>query len=116
MTISFTKAALAVMIGLGSISAMPATASASNIDFYFGFGGPGVHFHDGHRRHDRWDRREYRGCSADHAERKARNRFGLRRAQVVRQSPHRVVVEGRRHHHFERVVFANRRGCPVIRY
>jgi hypothetical protein len=48
------------------------------------------------------------------AEEKA-SRMGLRRAQVVDVSPRRVVVAGFDRRGRDRIVFANVRGCPVIR-
>jgi hypothetical protein len=127
MSISFTKAALAAVIGFGTISAAPATASASglNVDFYFGFGAPmprmyhrhefrEPHWRD-HRRGDRrWDERR-RGCSERRAIRKAR-RAGLRKARVIRHDHRKLVVKGRVRGHREHIVFANMRGCPIIRY
>ncbi len=124
MTISLKKAAIAIAIGLGTLGSVPATASATSVDFYFGTGGSGIHIHDGYRDRGRWghDRRHWgrdrwnRGCSARRAVRIARHDFGLRRAHVAREGHRRIVVEGRRHHRWQRIVFANVRGCPVIRY
>jgi hypothetical protein len=119
MSISLTKAALAAMIGFGTISAAPATASASglDVDFYFGIGpGPGHHYDYRERRRDdhRWHERR-RGCSERKAVRKAR-RIGLRGARIVRHDRRKLVIKGRVRGHREYIAFANMRGCPVIRY
>lgn len=119
MTISLKKTAIAALVSLGAIGSIPAAASAASVDFYFGTGGAGMRMHDGyrdHRHHDRRDRWESRrGCSSRTAVRKARH-FGLRHARVAYESRHKVVVEGRHHHRYDRIVFANVDGCPVIRY
>ena len=118
MTNIFAKAAIAAVLSLGTLAAIPAAASANDFGVYFGVGGPGYH----HRHHN--DRRDYRvfhgerhagRCSDGRAIWKA-ERTGLHRAYVTRRGPGRVVVEGRRHHRFDRMVFANSRGCPIIRY
>ncbi len=116
MTISIKKAAIAAALSIATLGSIPATASATSIDFFFGTGGSGIHVHDGGRRHGgRWERD--RGfCSERRAVRKARHRFGLRHAHVVRANHRKVVVKGRYHGRRERIVFANVRGCPVIRY
>lgn len=62
-----------------------------------------------------WDRgRPHRGCSPRMAENIARD-YGLRRAQVTNITPRRVVVEGRKRGGWDRMVFANVRGCPLLR-
>ncbi|MDS7597592.1 hypothetical protein [Agrobacterium tumefaciens] len=109
---TFTKAGLAALIAFGGISATASVASA----------GPDVQFsiqvrdgYHGDARHG-WGRPDgpRRGCAPWLAEEKA-NRMGLRRARVVDMSPRRVVVAGFDRHGRDRVVFANERGCPVIR-
>ncbi|MDO9414698.1 hypothetical protein [Pararhizobium sp.] len=124
MTQFFAKAALAALIGLGSLGATATTASADSIEFGISRdGGFGVEVRDrdrdgwrdrergngGWRRHDRGGR-----CAPWMAEDKARDRFGLRRAQVVDVTPRRVIVEGRRHGRIQTVAFANDRGCPTL--
>lgn len=109
----FAKAGLAALIALGGISATASTASAGGPEFRFGiYSGGGYGSGPGwHRERDR-PRRD--NCSPWFAEEKA-NRMGLRRARVVDVSPRRVVVAGYDRHGRDRVVFANERGCPVIR-
>ena len=106
---TFAKAGMAALIALGGISATASVASAGP-DVQFG-----IQVRDGHRdggRHGWGGPR--RGCSPWLAEEKA-SRMGLRRARVVDMSPRRVVVAGFDRHGRDRVVFANERGCPVIR-
>ncbi|AJD41904.1 hypothetical protein C9413_11340 [Rhizobium sp. SEMIA 4085] len=56
----------------------------------------------------------YRGCSPVAAVRKARW-TGLRDVRVVNVTPRRVVVAGRDRRGWDRMAFANVRGCPLIR-
>ena len=117
MTSIFTKVAIAAVLGLSTLAAIPATASARDTGIYIGFGGQRHHETYRHHqpRHERHERRVYRAsCSSGQAVYKA-SRIGLRAAHVTRRSPGRVVVEGRHHHRHSRIVFANTRGCPIIR-
>jgi hypothetical protein len=109
----FTKAALAALIGLGAMSAIPATASANDFGVRIEVAGPRHHYDDRRHSNDRY----YRGpmCSNRLALQKAA-RTGLRGARIVARSPRAVVIEGRRHHRHDRMVFANNRGCPIVRY
>lgn len=122
----FAKLALAGLIGLSAFSATTAPVAAETIRF--GIQSDGVldvqyRDRDGPRDEREWDRDrrhrpgwgpERRGrCAPGLAADKARD-FGLRRARVVDITPRRVVVEGRRHGDFRRIVFANARGCPII--
>lgn len=119
MTGKLAKAlAAAALVLTASSIALPATASADGLRFgiYMGepyYAPPPRARHYG--RHD--DRRYYRRdrCSVHHARRKAR-RMGMHHPRVVRMNRHKLVVRGFRHGYRERVVFANRHGCPVIRY
>lgn len=130
MTSILAKLGIAALIALGALSATVSTASAAGSDFGFGIyvGGPGYdrgpgadrgrHYRDDRRHHrdDRrpgWDRPRF-GCSPELAVEKAR-RSGMHRARVDDVSPRRVVVAGRRYGNFDRMVFANERGCPTIR-
>ena len=123
MTSILAKVGIAALIALGGLSATVSTASAAGSDFGFGIyvGGPGHdrgpgadrgRNHRDDRRHG-WDRPRF-GCSPGLAVEKAR-RSGMHRARVDNVSPRRVVVAGRRHGNFDRMVFANQRGCPTIR-
>ncbi|MBX4966433.1 hypothetical protein ABID08_000336 [Rhizobium binae] len=100
MTHFLTKACLAAVLALASIPATTSTASAA---------GPQTRFVVEAQYHN-----PIRGCSPMHAVRKARY-FGLHRAQITRISPRVVVVAGRDRGGWDRMVFANVRGCPLIR-
>lgn len=112
MISTFAKAGVAALIAFGGVSATASTASAGP-DVQYGIYVQDGYRHGGHQRWGRPDRGRDR-CSAWMAEEKA-NRMGLRRTRVVDVSPRRVVVAGISRHGRDRIVFANVRGCPVIR-
>ncbi|MCJ8519296.1 hypothetical protein ABID21_002491 [Pseudorhizobium tarimense] len=119
MTNFFMKAGIAALIALGGFSATASTAAAAGSEFRIfvqqGWDDRGDWRRD--RHHDRWDGpRHHRGgrCAPWLAEEKARH-MGLRRARVVDVDRRTVTVIGRDRHGRDRVVFANDRGCPVIR-
>ncbi|SSC64525.1 hypothetical protein [Ciceribacter selenitireducens] len=100
------------------------TVSTAAADSNFGWGvyvggGPGYdrHYRDDYRPGWGHEPRRHRpqGCSPRRAVEEARW-SGLRRARVHNVTPRRVVVAGFRHGEFDRMVFANVRGCPIIRY
>jgi len=110
------SAALAALVGLGTLGAIPAHADS----LYLGFGNNhdprfGVYTgdDDGYRRDWRRDDRGWRGCPPERALDKA-ERMGLRRARVVDMDRHTVKVAGRQYGDRVVVVFANERGCPII--
>lgn len=101
MTHFLAKASLAALIALGSIpvtfspaAAAPDTSLVVKAQY--------------HRPPAR------RGCSPVQAVRKARF-SGLRNARIVSITPRRIVVAGRDRRGWDRMTFANVRGCPVIR-
>ncbi|SIQ23364.1 hypothetical protein SAMN05880590_102712 [Rhizobium sp. RU35A] len=110
MTQFLAKAALATLIAASSLMGSLSAASAAE--------GPvvNVQWRDDGRwdgpRHHRPPPRE--GCSPWFAQEKA-SRMGLRRARVVDVNRRVVVVAGFDRGGRDRVVFANVRGCPVIR-
>ncbi|MGO7726985.1 hypothetical protein ACC704_02695 [Rhizobium johnstonii] len=106
-SLQFVLVGLAAMTGL-TIS--PTIAAAQDMELRIGPGGVGVYERD---RYERYDRRGPRGCDPDDALDIARSE-GLRRAQIVRMSPRSIVVHGMTRRGPERMVFANRRGCPEI--
>jgi hypothetical protein len=116
MTKKFIKIGAAVLGAVLSLTAFASTASAGHRGYYYD--APGFSLHIGSPRHDRhhggWNGHRERGCRPMMAVEKARW-SGLRRAHVQHVTPRRVVVAGFRHHGFDRMVFANRRGCPLIR-
>ncbi len=112
MISNFAKLGLAALMALGGISATASTASAQDVRY-------GIYVQDGYRHGGHgWGRpdrgRDRDRCSSWMAEEKA-SRMGLRRARVVDVSPRRVVVAGFDRRGRDRIVFANVRGCPVIR-
>lgn len=121
MLSTLKTATLSAMIGLSTLAAMPA-AHADNI--YLGFGNNqdrrvGVYVDDDNYdrrdwRRDRRDDRGWRRCSPERALDKA-DRMGLRRARIVDMDRYTVKVVGRQYGDRVVVVFANERGCPIIR-
>ena len=110
----FSRIGLAAMIALGGLAALqPAVAQADDfgIEFRFGGGDDGPYARHHHwRDRDRFDRR---GCRPERALDIARYE-GLRRAEIVRVTPRVVVVRGRTPYGWDRLVFANVRGCPIV--
>ena len=105
MTSIFAKAGLAALLAICAIPATVSTAAAAPqeaavVQVQYG-GGP--HY------------RPHRSCSPIYAVQKARM-HGLRNVSIAGISPRRIVVVGHsRHHGRDRIVFANVRGCPIIR-
>lgn len=101
MTHFFAKASLAALLALCSIPATASTAAASpQTDLVVQ-----AQYHH---------RPPVRGCSPVEAVRKARY-VGLRNAHITRMSPRVIVVAGRDRRGWDRITFANVRGCPLIR-
>ena len=118
MTNILVKTGLAALVAISGLAATASTAAAASPEFRI-FVQHGWDDRD-HRR-DRWERpRHDRGhgrggrCSPGLAEEKARH-MGLRRARVVDIDRRTVTGGGRDRHGRDRIVFANDRGCPVIR-
>ncbi|MBY5520318.1 MULTISPECIES: hypothetical protein [Rhizobium] len=104
-----------ILIGSAALTGLtvaPTIAAAQDLELRVGPGGLGIYDRD-RDRYDRYDRRGPRGCDPDDALDIARSE-GLRRAQIVRMSPRSIVVQGMTRRGPERIVFANRRGCPEI--
>lgn len=115
MTSLIVKAGIAALVALTGLSAAAPTVAAASPEFVI---------HAQYRDHDRDrdhrgrpDRRPDRrpsGCAPWLAEQKA-DRMGLRRTRVVDVSRRTVTVAGFGRRGPDRVVFANVRGCPLIR-
>lgn len=107
--ISFiTKIGIAAIIAMAGMSATASTAAAEpRLGIY-------VQHHDRHHGRDWRPNHRRHGCSPRLAEDKAQ-RMGLRRTRVVDVSRRSVTVVGRGWHGRDRIVFANARGCPLIR-
>ncbi|MFN7025171.1 MAG: hypothetical protein ACK4QP_11735 [Pseudorhizobium sp.] len=131
MTNIFVRTGIAALVALAGFSATAPTAAASGSEFRIfvqqGWDDRGHHRGDWRgegrgdrgrdRHHGRWDepRRDRGGrCAPWLAEEKARH-MGLRRARVVDVDRRTVTVVGRDRHGRDRIVFANDRGCPLIR-
>ncbi len=109
-------AAMVSMIGVSSAAATTGQAAAAGgfgvtIEVGRGWGpGPGYGWGRGHGSG------HYRGiCKPRRAVNKARH-MGVRHGRIIRRGNRRLVVRGWRHGYPVRVVFANRRHCPVIAY
>lgn len=121
MTSLLKTALVALSLAAAGLGASASTASASDVRFGIVIGGGGHHggpgWQGGHHGGPGWNGgpRYGRGvCAPGHALQKARA-MGIRHARIVDVN-HRVVrVDGRDRGGFVRAVFANDRGCPVVR-
>lgn len=103
---------LAALIAVGATAAATSQASAGQVQFGVTFGTPGYGPQWGSR--PSWGApRGY--CQPRLAVNKARN-LGVRSARIVGRDRNRIIVRGWRHGHRTRVVFANARRCPVVRF
>ncbi|WP_419906149.1 hypothetical protein [Hoeflea sp.] len=105
-------AALTALIAVGANTATPSNAEAGNVSFGVYFGtpgyGPGPYWGPAPRPH--------RGiCKPRSAVNKAW-RMGVKNPRISSRNRSRVIVRGWRYGHKTKVVFANRRYCPVIAY
>ncbi|MCP4384897.1 MAG: hypothetical protein GY933_21985 [Hyphomicrobiales bacterium] len=104
---------LAALIAVGATAATTSQASAGQVQFGITFGTPGYggpYWGPG----PSWGApRGY--CKPRRAVNKAR-RLGVRNARIVRRNRNRLVVRGWRYGYQTRVVFANARRCPIIRF
>jgi hypothetical protein len=124
MTSLLTKISLAALVALGGLSASTSYSAAAEPSYAMGGTGGITYIQYRDNQWDRdprrgWDRDRDRhhgrpGCSPGWAEEKAA-RMGLRHARVVDVSRRAVVVVGRGWRGGDRIVFANERGCPIIR-
>ncbi len=121
MTNVFVKTAMAGLIAFAGLSGTASMAAASGPEFRIFVQHGNWDRHDRRDRGDRFDRHDRRrhhdrrgSCSPRQAESKARH-MGLRRARVVDVDRRTVTVVGRDHGRRDRIIFANDRGCPVIR-
>jgi len=117
-------AAIAALIGLSTLGAMPAQADS----LYLGLGDRhndsrfGLYLGDNDRAYRRDHYRDYqyrdeyrseRRCSPERALYKAQ-RMGIRRARIADVSRRTIDVVGRQHGDRVRVTFARAPRCPVI--
>jgi hypothetical protein len=116
-TIMFTTlktAAMAGLIGLTSLAALP--AGAHSLDFRFGERHDnarfGIYLGNGERMREREFRRGHR-CTPERALDKA-GRIGVRRARIDYVGYGSIGVVGRSRGERIRVTFARERNCPVL--
>lgn len=123
MTSLLKTALVAISLAAAGVGASATTASASNVEFGIVIGGGGHHggpgWNGGHNGGPGWhggprDGRHGGYCAPGHALRKA-NWMGIRHARVVDVNFRTVRVDGRKRGQLVRAVFANDRGCPVVR-
>lgn len=112
------SAGLALLVGMGAATALPASAKADGI--YFGLGGydgPKFgYYHDGGYSGHRYRRHHVENrCTPGRALHKA-DRLGLRHAFVAHAGPNRIRVKGLKRGYPVRLVFGRGAGCPVIRW
>ena len=115
---------IAIVVSAATLGASVPSASAGSATFEFRFGSHGhapfvqiiPNRHQGFRAPSSHTKKAHRAkkCSFNRAVKKARNKFGVRHAHVVRANHKRIVVKGMKRGHRVRVVFANQRKCPVI--
>ncbi len=112
--------ALAALIGVGSMAVTTEQASAGGggVGFSIEFGSPG--YGPGWGWGPGWGPGWGNGpkpnkgiCKPRRAAKKAW-KMGVRNGRIVRRNHKRVVVKGWRYGYPVKVVFANRRHCPVI--
>lgn len=120
MITKLKTAALSALIGLGAITAVPATAQAEGVYLNYGSGhhsgvGIGVQIGDYDYRDYRRDRHHFRGCSPERALNKA-ERYGVRRARVVDVDRRTITVAGRKWGDRVRLTFARAPNCPIVRW
>jgi hypothetical protein len=117
MTSLITKVGAVFLLALGGLSATaPLAAAAGPNDVIT------IQYHDrdwgpGPGPRPDWDRGPPpppRGCSPRFAEDKA-YRMGMNRPRVIEANRRVVIVGGFDRRGRDRIVFANERGCPVLR-
>ncbi len=105
-----TKILLAIALCATSICIHSSPSFAQDVQLQIGPDGVRPVIRD--RDRDRYDRR--RGCSPSEARAAARDE-GLRGPEIVRMTDRSVTVQGMTRRGPDRIIFANRRGCPLIR-
>lgn len=111
MITTLAKAGLALTLSVGAICASVLPASAQDMELRIGPNGVRPVIRDNEDYRDRDSRRS--GCSPSEARAAALDE-GFRRPQVTRVTTRSVTVEGMTRDGPDRIVFANRPGCPEI--
>jgi hypothetical protein len=109
MITTLAKAGFALTLSVGAICASVLPASAQDMELRIGPNGvrPVIRDNEDYRDNRR------AGCSPSEA-RDAAMDEGFRRPQVTRVTNRSVTVEGMTRDGMDRIVFANRPGCPEI--
>ena len=108
-----SKVCVASLAVLASSAWVPQPVFSQTLELQLGPDGVKPRFVEPYEEEYQSPRRARRGCDLDEATDIARDE-GLRRPRVVDVTKRRVVVRGRTADGPETMVFANRRGCPVI--
>lgn len=110
---------LALLMTVGGVVTSAPSVKAQELGIEIGPDGLQLRDRDRDRRHrdrdfdpDR-DENRRRGCDPEEARQIARE-SGLRRARIVRADGRRIVIEGMTRQGPDRMIFANRRGCPEL--
>ncbi|MDE1159087.1 MAG: hypothetical protein PW791_12620 [Neorhizobium sp.] len=111
MITTLAKAGFALTLSVGAICASVLPASAQDMELRIGPNGVRPVIRDNQDNRDRDMRRA--GCSPSDA-RDAALDEGFRRPQVTRVTNRSVTVEGMTRDGMDRIVFANRPGCPEM--
>jgi hypothetical protein len=111
---SLSTLCLSSLALLAATVSVPQPASAQNLELQIGPDGVRPRLVDPDDEDGYRSARRPRGrCDLDLATDIARDE-GLRRPRVVDVTERRVVVRGRTSNGRETIVFANRRGCPIV--
>lgn len=115
------KSTMAVILIAATTSmAGSASASAGNFGFELQFGGhqysPQMRYYNSQPRYHKHKQHTKKRCRPQRALKKARNKFGVHHGYVARANKRKVVVRGYNYGHPVKLVFANRKGCPLIAY
>lgn len=129
MSIKLKALCTAIALSGMSLLSTQTAAHADNVTFKFRFGNQSNHnVHQAYPHPPMYAQPIYRAppyaiprpgyqrpsCSPRRALRIARRDFDVRGADISRMNRDRIVVSGRRPHQRVRLVFANKRGCPII--
>lgn len=121
LKLSKLKTTMAVLLISATASlAGTAAASAGSIGFDIRFGShhssPQIYYYSSKPKYKKHKQVSKKRCRPHRALKKARHKFGVRHGHIARNNNRRVVVRGYNYGHPVKLVFANRRGCPLIAY
>ena len=109
-------AMLSVIVGLGTLAAIPATAQADGLYLNYGGGRTGIGIHIGDYDRVDWRHRHHRrhSCTPHRAVNKAA-RYGVRRARVINVGRRTITVAGHKWGDRVRMTFGRAPHCPIVR-